>query len=89
MADVDVKDVKCEDGEMLVLVAPTDLYKAKDAIDELHADTKYDTLEIQQIANEKIELNAEEMASFKRLLGFLNDVDDVQDVYHNVLLPEE
>lgn len=89
MADVDVRDVKAEDGEMRILVAPNDLYKAKDAIDELHADTKFDTLEIQMLPNETVTLSAEELESFKKLLSFLNDVDDVQDIYHNVVMNEE
>ena len=86
MADVDVMDVKADDGEMIIKVAPADLYKAKDAIDELHADTKFDTLEIRQIPNETVTLSPEEMESFKRLLSFLEDVDDVQDIYHNVVM---
>jgi transcriptional/translational regulatory protein YebC/TACO1 len=43
-------------------------------------------LEIRQIPNETVTLSPEEMESFKRLLSFLEDVDDVQDIYHNVVM---
>lgn len=87
--DVNVIDIRCEDGEVTVLVDPKDLYKAKDAIDAMHPDLKYDTLEIRMIPNERITLSPEELDSFRKLLGFLDDVDDVQNVFHNVNLPEE
>ena len=84
-AEVDVKDLKAADGEMTIYVAPTDLYKAKDAIDKLHPELNYDTCEIRMIPNEIISFSSpEEMESFKKLLGFLDDLDDVQNVYHNV-----
>ena len=31
----------------------------------------------------------DDLAKFRRLLDTLEDLDDVQDVYHNVDLPEE
>jgi transcriptional/translational regulatory protein YebC/TACO1 len=41
------------------------------------------------LPNEPVTLSAEELESFKKLLSFLNDVDDVQDIYHNVVMNEE
>ena len=32
-------------------------------------------------------LGGEDLASFERFLGMLNDCDDVQEIYHNVSLP--
>lgn len=36
------------------------------------------------VPNEEVELEGEELDLFKRLLTLLDDVDDVQNVYHNV-----
>ena len=85
MADVDVKELEVEDGKMTVTVEPTDLYKAKDAIDELIGDeVKYDVLEPTMLPHEYVELEGEDKELFERLLRLLDDVDDVQNVYHNV-----
>ena len=36
-----------------------------------------------------LELNEEKLAKFNRMLDMLDEVEDVQNVYHNVKLPEE
>ena len=41
------------------------------------------------IPQTKITLEGDELAKFKRLIDALEDLDDVQNVYHNVDLPEE
>ena len=45
--------------------------------------------EITMLPQNKITLEGDELAKFNRLIDALNDLDDVQDVYHNVDLPEE
>lgn len=85
MADVDVKEISVNDGEyMEVNVAPQDLYKAKEVIDELIPDVTYEVLELTMIPNEYVTLEGEDKEMFERLLTLLDDVDDVQNVYHNV-----
>ena len=37
----------------------------------------------------KITLDGEDLAKFNKLVAALEDLDDVQNVYHNVDLPEE
>lgn len=85
MAEVDVKEVSVNDGEhMEVSVAPQDLYKAKEAIDELIPEVTYEVLEQTMIANEYVTLEGQDKELFERLLTLVEDVDDVQNVYHNV-----
>lgn len=45
--------------------------------------------EIKMIPQNYITLDAEKLAQFTKMLDKLNELDDVQDVYHNVELPEE
>ncbi len=45
--------------------------------------------EVTMVPQTKITLEGEDLAKFQRLIDALNDLDDVQDVYHNVDLPEE
>ncbi len=45
--------------------------------------------QIKMIPQTKITLEGDELAKFKRLIDALEDLDDVQNVYHNVDMPEE
>ncbi len=45
--------------------------------------------EIDMVPQNKITLSDEDRAKFVKLVDALEDLDDVQDVYHNVDLPEE
>lgn len=83
-ADVDLKDIEIEEGMMTITVETTDLYKAKEAIEGLLPDVKFEMLELMMIANEYVELEGDDKMLFERLITLLDDVDDVQNVYHNV-----
>lgn len=82
--DIDVHDIEVEDGYMTVTTDPTQLDDAKVVIDKLIPDVKYEVLEAKMVPNEEVELQGEDLELFKRLLTLLDDVDDVQNVYHNV-----
>ena len=84
MAEVDLKDIEVEDGQMTITVEPTELNKAQDAIEELIPEVTFDILEDTMLPNEYVELQGEELMLFQRLVNLLNEVDDVQQVYHNV-----
>ena len=45
--------------------------------------------QVEMVPSNKITLEGEDLNKFQRLLDALEDLDDVQDVYHNVDLPEE
>ena len=79
--------MEVEEGAMTVYVEPTDLYKAKDAIDELYPGIEYDMLETSMMAQDLVTLEDDEQKMlFERLINLLDEVDDVQHVYHNVQL---
>ncbi len=45
--------------------------------------------QIEMVPQNVITLEGEDLAKFRRLIDALDDLDDVQDVYHNVDLPDE
>ena len=45
--------------------------------------------QVEMVPQQKITLTGEDLAKFNRLIDALEDLDDVQNVYHNVDLPEE
>ena len=50
---------------------------------------KFFSAQIEMVPQQKITLEGEELIKFQKLIDALEDLDDVQDVYHNVDLPED
>ncbi|MFM1576278.1 YebC/PmpR family DNA-binding transcriptional regulator [Helcococcus ovis] len=88
-ADVDVIDVLVEDGEMTVKTSFSDFGKGQDAIEKLIPNVEFDTCETAMIPNEYVTLTAQEdIDAFNKLMGMLNESDDVNKIYHNVIINE-
>lgn len=84
-ADVNVEDIELEDGLMTVYVTPSDLHKAQEAIDALIPDCEYTVCAIKMIPQEYVKLESEhDKELWNRLLTLLDEVDDVQEIFHNV-----
>ncbi|MCA9064979.1 MAG: YebC/PmpR family DNA-binding transcriptional regulator, partial [Planctomycetaceae bacterium] len=86
-ADVDVDDVESDNG-MITLFAPaSEFFKAKTALLEAFPDVELQTQEVTFLAQTDKELTGDDAAAFEKLMNLLNDCDDVQDIYHNAILP--
>jgi transcriptional/translational regulatory protein YebC/TACO1 len=85
LGDVDVKEINLSDGEAEVVVAPNDLDKAQTALKDLGV-TEYDYCQSTLLANEKVTLDGDDKKKFDDLLSDLDEIEDVQSVYHNVNL---
>ncbi|MFO0953717.1 MAG: YebC/PmpR family DNA-binding transcriptional regulator [Isosphaeraceae bacterium] len=86
-ADVAVEEVECEDGVTTVFAPPAEFSKAKTALLEAFPGTELEIQEIRFLPQSTKSLDGEDLAQFEKLLAFLNDCDDVQEVFHNVVLP--
>jgi len=86
-ANVAVEDVESKDGAITIFAPPAEFYKAKTALFEAFPDLELDVQEITFLPQATKTLSVEDLASFERFLGMLNDCDDVQEIYHNVSLP--
>ena len=85
MADVDVTDVEDEDGKVTVFVPPTEAHKTEQALADAFGEIEFEVNEIQFIPQATVSVDGEEdQQMFERLTSMLDDVDDVQNVYHNV-----
>lgn len=85
MAEVDVSDIECEDGKISVFAPHTDFFKAKQALVDHFGDIDFDVEEIQFIPQTTTQIGGEDAEQFEKFLDMLNDLDDVQNVYHNVV----
>ncbi len=82
-ADVDVNDIDCEDGMITVLCPPTDYFKAKTALQELNPAIDFEVEEITYLPQTEHPVSGDDVAQFERFAGLLNDLEDVQHIYHN------
>ena len=85
LADVDVTDISGGEGIVEIQVSPTSLGAAKTALKEMGIE-EFDVCEIAMLPNETIKLEGEHLDTFKALLDVLDELQDVQNVYHNVEL---
>ena len=84
LGDVDLREVTLEDGVISVLVEPAAFAQAREVLADLGV-TEFITSEITFLANDPIELeDPEDKRKFTELLDMLDELEDVQNVYHNV-----
>ena len=86
MGEVDAKEIEAEDKNVSIYGDPSDLFKIKDAITSAKADAEFIVDEVTMLPNEMVSLEGEDKENFDKLLTMLDDVEDVQKVYHNVNL---
>ena len=51
--------------------------------------TEFEAAELTMLPTSTVELDGDALAKFEKLIDVLEDLDDVQQVYHNVELPDE
>ncbi len=83
MADVDVSDIENEDGLVTVFAPHTEYGKARQALVDAFDGIDFDVDEIQFVPQTSTQVEGDNVAMFEKFLDMLNDLDDVQNVYHN------
>lgn len=84
MADVDVTDIESEDGRITVFAPNTEYFKAKQALMDTFEGIDFEVDEIQFLPQSTTAITGDDVEMFEKFLDMLNDLDDVQDIYHNV-----
>ncbi|MDP2100614.1 MAG: YebC/PmpR family DNA-binding transcriptional regulator [Methylobacter sp.] len=82
-ADVDVSDIESDEGKITVFTPHADYFKAKQALTDALGQIDFDVDEIQFLPKSVTPINGDDVALFERFLDLLNDLDDVQAVYHD------
>ncbi|WP_404418722.1 YebC/PmpR family DNA-binding transcriptional regulator [Marinospirillum sp.] len=82
-ADVDVTDIENEEGQITVFAPHTEYAKARQALVEAFGELDFALDEIQFLPQTTSPLNEEDAVMFEKFLDLLNDLDDVQTVYHS------
>lgn len=84
-ADIDVTDVEEDSGKVTVFTPNTEYFKAKTALEDAFQGIDFEVDEIQYIAQNTAPITDEEaVAMFEKFELMLNNLDDVQNIFHNV-----
>ncbi len=80
-------DVVTEEDSFVIYTAPNDFSAVRTYLE--NAGVTFIEAEVSMIPQNKITLDEANLVKFNKLVDMLEDLDDVQDVCHNVELPEE
>lgn len=87
-AGVEIDETESKDGFVTIFAPPSEFYKAKSAVLEAFPGTEFEVQEITFLPQSSTTLTAEDVPMFEKFIQMLNECDDVQDVYHNAVMPK-
>lgn len=82
-ADVDVRDV-FEEGDSTIIYAEPDQFNAVQEALKAQGITEFNVAELTMLPQTEVQLEGEDLEKFERLIDLLEELEDVQQVYHNV-----
>ncbi|KAF1296810.1 hypothetical protein BAU15_09195 [Enterococcus sp. JM4C] len=81
--DIDVRDILDEEGQLIVYGEPEDFNAIQVALKEKGIE-EFSVAEIQMIAQNEVTLEGDDLQKFEKMLDVLEDLEDVQQIFHNV-----
>ncbi|MFA3942954.1 YebC/PmpR family DNA-binding transcriptional regulator [Bacillus subtilis] len=86
-ADVDVRDILEEDDSVIVYAEPDQFHAVQEAFKNAGVE-EFTVAELTMLAQSEVTLPDDAKEQFGKLIDALEDLEDVQQVYHNVDLGE-
>jgi YebC/PmpR family DNA-binding regulatory protein len=87
-ADVDVRDILEEEEEQVIVYAEPDQFHAVQEAFKNAGITEFTVAELTMLAQNEVTIPEDAQAKFEKMIDVLEELDDVQRVYHNVDLGE-
>ncbi|TKD69368.1 YebC/PmpR family DNA-binding transcriptional regulator [Pseudalkalibacillus hwajinpoensis] len=87
-ADLDVRDIMEEDDVVIVYAEPDQFHAVQEAFKNAGI-TEFTIAELSMLAQNDVELSEEDQEQFLKMIDALEELEDVQQVYHNVDLGDE
>lgn len=84
-ADVDVQDIEEQDGQVLVYAEPSQFHEVQEAFRQAGV-AEFTVAELTMLAQNEISLDPAAQEQFEKMIDALDDLEDVQQVHHNVEL---
>ncbi|OXS75769.1 YebC/PmpR family DNA-binding transcriptional regulator [Domibacillus enclensis] len=82
-ADLDVRDVLEEDEAVIVYAEPDQFHAVQEALKQAGV-TEFTVAELTMLAQNDVALSEEDQEQFEKMIDAIEDLEDVQQVYHNV-----
>jgi YebC/PmpR family DNA-binding regulatory protein len=82
-ADVDIRDIVEEDEMVMVYADPEQFHAVQEAFKQVGI-SEFAVAELTMLAQNNVTLSEEGQVLFDKLIDALEDLEDVQQVYHNV-----
>lgn len=86
-ADIDVRDIMEEDDHLVIYAEPDQFHAVQEAL-KAGGVEEFTVAELSMIPKSEVKLSGEDLEQFERLIDVLEDLEDVQQVYHNVDLDD-
>ncbi|TCP23416.1 YebC/PmpR family DNA-binding regulatory protein [Scopulibacillus darangshiensis] len=86
-ADVEVRDILEEDDAVIVYADPEQFHAVQEALKDAGI-AEFSVAELTMLAQNDVTLPEDAQAQFEKMIDVLDDLEDVQQVYHNVDLGE-
>ena len=86
-ADLDVRDILEEEEAVIVYAEPDQFHAVQEAF-KAAGITEFTVAELTMLAQNFVTLPEEGQVQFEKLIDALEDLEDVQQVYHNVEFEE-
>ncbi|MFA7561001.1 MAG: YebC/PmpR family DNA-binding transcriptional regulator [Candidatus Izemoplasmatales bacterium] len=86
--DIEVESIEADGDLIEVIGKPSDLDEILESLKAVGKELEFYSDSVVWLPNSYIDLSEEDLAKFKHFLDMADEVDDIQDVYHNVNLPE-
>lgn len=86
-ADLDIRDVFEEDEAVIIYAEPEDFHAVQEALKQAGV-SEFTVSELTMLPQTEVTLSEDQLTQFEKLIDALEDLDDVQRVYHNVDLGE-
>lgn len=83
--EIDIRDVENDQGQIVVYGEPEHFHLIQEALNSYGVE-KYDIAEMQMLPQSEVTLKDEDKAIFVKIIDVLDDLEDVQNIYHNVAL---
>lgn len=87
-AELDARDIIEEDEAVIIYTEPDQFHAVQDTLKNAGVN-EFTVAELTMLPQNEVELSDEDKAQFEKLIDTLEDLDDVQQVYHNVDLGDE
>ncbi|EOH87725.1 YebC/PmpR family DNA-binding transcriptional regulator [Enterococcus pallens] len=81
--DIDVRDVVEEEDQVIVYGEPEDFNSIQEAL-KAKGITEFSVAEMQMIPQNEVSLSGDDLEKFEKMIDVLEELEDVQQVFHNV-----